>query len=526
VTYGSYLGTQTYWGYGASAYVNGAYIGAVADGAYTNSSAPARLVFATTPVNSTTSVERMTIDSTGNVGIGTTAPGYDLEIANANDSVGTKAAISGYYSTINSGIPNLIINRSLSNTMGTKTTTTIGTYLGQMTIQGVNASNAFNGGVWLQYVQDETAGTSYIPATFFVTTATKTGIFNYMAFDSSGHFGIGTTQPDEPLIIARANGDVPSANLISYSTAAISYYPQLKLTKSNSNTLGTLAATVNTTILGQISFQGMTSNNTTASGATIYVDQYGGSGATRVPARMFFTTTDGTNANTVMQLDHLGNVGIGVSPTAKLHVLGNTTLYGTVGIGSGVVGDMMTMNSSGYQGKIGLDATGMYILHNTNLRNISIGTYNSRTQLVLAANGTVGIGTLAGTGNRAVYSDASGILTNTASDERLKERVSDLPYGLSDATLLRPVSYYWRQDCTSSDTSTIYNLQDRLGSQKEIGLVAQEVQNIIPEVVGENSDGMLSLDYAKLVPVLLKALKDLTDIVVDLRSRVETLEAK
>ncbi len=132
------------------------------------------------------------------------------------------------------------------------------------------------------------------------------------------------------------------------------------------------------------------------------------------------------------------------------------------------------------------------------------GIYMTDTTWVRAYNGKglngywLNGSTLAGTGNRAVYSDAVGTLTNTASDESLKENIAPLTYGLNEVLALAPVFYNWK------DT-------ERMGSQKEIGLIAQQVQTVIPEVIGENFDGTLSLDYPKLVAVLINAIKELAD---------------
>ena len=112
--------------------------------------------------------------------------------------------------------------------------------------------------------------------------------------------------------------------------------------------------------------------------------------------------------------------------------------------------------------------------------------------------GVVMINNLAGSGNRAVYSDPSGNLTNTASDERLKTDIEaitpDEALGIVEA--LTPVRYNWR------DT-------DERGTQREMGLIAQQVEPSAPEVVGANADGMLSLDYAKLVAPLIGAVQAL-----------------
>lgn len=119
--------------------------------------------------------------------------------------------------------------------------------------------------------------------------------------------------------------------------------------------------------------------------------------------------------------------------------------------------------------------------------------------------GTILSAALAGAGNRAVYSDPSGNLTNTASDRRLKTAIAPIRYGLADVLRLAPVSFRWKNP--------------QLGGQTEIGLIAQDVQAIIPEVIGRNADAMLSIDYPKLVAVLINAIKDLN-------IRIQVLEAR
>lgn len=64
----------------------------------------------------------------------------------------------------------------------------------------------------------------------------------------------------------------------------------------------------------------------------------------------------------------------------------------------------------------------------------------------------------------------------------------------------------------------LYSLKDN-PDRVDIGLIAQEVQQFFPEIVSEDSEGMLSLDYAKLTVVILRVLKDLI-------ARVSKLELK
>ena len=84
--------------------------------------------------------------------------------------------------------------------------------------------------------------------------------------------------------------------------------------------------------------------------------------------------------------------------------------------------------------------------------------------------------------------------------------------GLTATIAISPVYYNWVDE-------------DRLGSQREVGFIAQQVQQILPEAVGTNADGTLSLDYARLIPMLVNSIKDLKDQVDTLTVRVQNLES-
>ena len=121
-----------------------------------------------------------------------------------------------------------------------------------------------------------------------------------------------------------------------------------------------------------------------------------------------------------------------------------------------------------------------------------------------ASNG-VSISTLTGTGNRTVYSTSTGILTNSSSDARMKTNITPIDNALALVNALEPVRYRWADA-----------YRDKLGSQYEIGLIAQQVAKYVPEVVGTNPDGMLSLDYPHLVVVLIGAVQQLSKRLNDL----------
>lgn len=92
---------------------------------------------------------------------------------------------------------------------------------------------------------------------------------------------------------------------------------------------------------------------------------------------------------------------------------------------------------------------------------------------------------------------ATGDVTSS-SDERLKQNIETLTNALATVKALRGVSFI-------------------KGGKPSLGLIAQEVQKIVPFLVHEDSDGYLSVAYANLVGLLIEAVKELSD-------RVEKIE--
>jgi hypothetical protein len=81
-----------------------------------------------------------------------------------------------------------------------------------------------------------------------------------------------------------------------------------------------------------------------------------------------------------------------------------------------------------------------------------------------------------------------------SSDRRLKREIRGLELGLDAVLRLRPVSYS-------------YAWADR-EDDRRLGLIAQEVREVVGEAVHEQEDGMLGIDYESLVPVLIRAIQE------------------
>jgi hypothetical protein len=92
-----------------------------------------------------------------------------------------------------------------------------------------------------------------------------------------------------------------------------------------------------------------------------------------------------------------------------------------------------------------------------------------------------------------------------SSDQRLKENVQTLNNAVDTVLQLRGVSYLKQ-------------------GKPEIGLIAQEVERVMPFLVGEDSEGFKSVAYANIVGLLIEAIKEQNETIKELNTRLENLE--
>ena len=105
--------------------------------------------------------------------------------------------------------------------------------------------------------------------------------------------------------------------------------------------------------------------------------------------------------------------------------------------------------------------------------------------------------------------ESSGNITAFASsDERLKENIVQIPNSLDKIKQIKGVLFNWKEG---------YGKVHPYGQNKDVGVIAQEVQQILPEIVKENvHNQFLGVRYEKLTPLLLEAIKELSKIVEEL----------
>jgi len=135
---------------------------------------------------------------------------------------------------------------------------------------------------------------------------------------------------------------------------------------------------------------------------------------------------------------------------------------------------------------------------------------NTQTRILFTVATADGSGPIYHSGGLTVNS-SSNIFYATdfvaSSDERLKIKVGTLDNALDKICSLDGFLYTWNDKAESEDKETV-----------QVGVSAQQVQEVLPEAVDEGDDGYLGVKYDKLVPLLIESIKELKAEVEELKS--------
>ena len=234
---------------------------------------------------------------------------------------------------------------------------------------------------------------------------------------------------------------------------------------------------------------------------------------------LLFGTQNGSATPTErMRIDSSGNVGIGTSSPARKLEVKNTT-----GTSIQVTGTATTSSypgfiiSSGTQSVFTMsqsadDGTGY--VSNQAAAPIIFNTSNTE-RMRIDSSGNVGIGTSSPAQKLHVVGNivATGDITTAYSDDRLKNISGPITNALNKVNTLSGFYY------TPNDLAISLGIDDN--QQLRVGVSAQQVQAIMPEVVKESpiDKDYLTVQYEKLVPLLIEAIKELTAKVAELEKR-------
>jgi hypothetical protein len=233
------------------------------------------------------------------------------------------------------------------------------------------------------------------------------------------------------------------------------------------------------------------------SGSSAHLNQITGSGGIHLPDNAKITLGDAED----LQLYHDGsNSYIKDNGTGNLNYLGGTQTFQNAA-GSKT---MLVLNS----------ANSVDLNYNNSTKFQTTNTGISVTGNVVPSGNVSGsisshltMGQISSSGDIVADGD---VVAYNSSDIRLKDNIEVIKGSLDKIGEIRGVEFDW------NDKSPGW-AQER---GHDVGVIAQEVQKIIPEIVIERKNGYLGVDYKRIVPLLIESIKELKKEVEILKKKV------
>ena len=345
------------------------------------------------------------------------------------------------------------------------------------------------------------AGQSVFSATQGNNTQLRVNNQTHLYINNSGNVGIGTTTPYSTLSVIDSNSYGYFSSTSAYRTATF---------QGSGSTSIVVAADGNAN--GVYSEIRLGNTQATYANYSPYVRATQGNGIDSYSLE--FGTSSGGVASTKMYIGGasgttLGNVGINnTNPSEKLDVTGNILCSGAFFRTSTSPDAWFSNGNSGTYTQ-----TRLYVNQNNTSNDDANGYFFERGRLTNASTAEIRRWVIgARGGQKQMMLDGPGSLTvagdvvayGSPSDIRLKENIKPIKSALDKVIKLQGVTFDWKE-------KGITNLKE------DIGFIAQDVQKVIPELVRENEDGMLSMRHQGIAPILLEAIKELKAEIEELK---------
>ena len=398
---------------------------------------------------------------------------------------GTSATFSGDLSVVESGNALLRVQASTNTTpiadielmRGTNTTWGADGY-------GDYRFRSSGGDLTIQYGDTGVTSTRLtIASTGAATFSSTVEALRYQATSSSASlvgFGVGTG-----LGMFNAGTDT-----LGFSTASTE---RMRITSGGNVGIGTTSPTSYITRFLEVS-------NATSSG----IKFTGGTSGLNLGVSIGYITSD--KSFRITNYESTGVIRLETQDTERMRI----TSGGEVQINSNVANGVSGTNFRVY----GYSGNSFFRLGNNTSNSLNIELTRSDSATMFSVNGHSGAALFATLGTGLVYSSGGFLTSTNPSDERLKDNITDISWGLSDILKLRPVSYHWKDD--------------KINQGIQYGFIAQEVQDVMPEAIKEFGEDVkyLGLEKDAIYATLVKAIQEQTQIIKDLEARIVSLESK
>jgi hypothetical protein len=170
----------------------------------------------------------------------------------------------------------------------------------------------------------------------------------------------------------------------------------------------------------------------------------------------------------------------------------------------------VTINSASANGAstvVARDASGNFTANVGTFTTVA-GTLSTAAQTSITSVGSLGSTQISSLGVGTAASGTAGEIRATnnvtafySSDERLKDNVQVITNALAKVLQIRGVEFDWNNLTEPEDGYFV--------RKHDVGVIAQEVEKILPEVVGTREDGIKAVKYDRIIPLLIEAIKEL-----------------
>jgi hypothetical protein len=370
-------------------------------------------------------------------------------------------------------------------------------------LTSVNAATVgSNTAATLRSYSDSTAATAYTNAASDATTKAGTAYTNAVSYTTSTAFTRSAVTTFGANVIlgssgVSANGSFGTAGHVLHSNGTATYWAA----DDNSGGTVTSVATGNGMIGGPVTTTGTVSvlaNTGIVANATgLFV--LANTGIVANATGLFVNTTYvGTlSANNASFLGGVAAANYARSDSAD-------TLTGLITInGSGLNGGIKLQNATGGRDWRVLQKDDGYF-------NITDETTAASRFMIEGTNAAAGSTFALGNFNFNVYGDVTAFYS---SDARLKNNVVEISNALEKVKQIRGVEFDWSEEYIQ----TRNHIDKYFVKKHDVGVIAQEIEKVLPEVVSERDDGIKAVKYDRIVALLIEAVKELSKEIDELK---------
>ena len=146
----------------------------------------------------------------------------------------------------------------------------------------------------------------------------------------------------------------------------------------------------------------------------------------------------------------------------------------------------------------------------------TIATFNANGQQVTS----LGVGAATPPATSGEIRASNNITAYASSDIKLKTNIKPITEPIKKLSQINGVSFDWKDDYIAERGG-----EDGYFVRKhEVGVIAQEIEKVLPEIVVTRENGIKAIKYELLAPLLIEAIKEQQDMIINLQRRIEDLE--